>query len=92
MKPSFHNNWAFLKKVDTLPYGAAWSCKNITVQGDREDGNGNKMCKNFELWIHDPVECIKDLIENPLFKNHIVYAPSRAYMDGGGLQRMIDDM
>ena len=78
--------------MDTLPHGPAWSCKNITVQGDRVDGDGEKMCENFELWIRNPVECIKDLIGNPLFKDHMVYAPSRAYMDDAGLQRVFDEM
>ncbi|KAG2138251.1 hypothetical protein BD769DRAFT_1351320, partial [Suillus cothurnatus] len=40
----------------------------------------------------DPVECIKDLIGNPLFKEHMVYAPSQAYQDEAGSQRLIDDM
>jgi hypothetical protein len=25
--------------------------------------------------MRDPVECIKDLISNPVFKEHMVYAP-----------------
>jgi hypothetical protein len=42
--------------------------------------------------MRDPVECIKDLIGNPLFKEHMVYAPSQAYQDEAGSQRLIDDM
>ncbi|KAG0704055.1 hypothetical protein DFH29DRAFT_849443 [Suillus ampliporus] len=42
------------------------------------------------MW--DPVECIKDLIGNPLFKDHMVYAPARAYTDSAGHHQVIDDM
>jgi len=91
-KPSFHNNRSFLQKVDDLPHGAAWHCKKVTVQGNREDENGQIMHEDVELWMRDPVECIKDLIGNPLFKDHMVYAPSRAYTDRAGLHRVIDDM
>lgn len=50
------------------------------------------MREDVELWMRNPVECIKDLIGNPLFKDHMVYAPARAYTDPAGLHRVIDDM
>ncbi|KAG1889977.1 hypothetical protein F4604DRAFT_1876673 [Suillus subluteus] len=78
-KPSFHNNRSFLQKVDELPHGPAWSCKK-------------SLHEDVELWMRDPVECIKDLIGNPLFKEHMVYTPSRAYKDEAGSERLIDDM
>ncbi|KAG2756756.1 hypothetical protein P692DRAFT_20714920 [Suillus brevipes Sb2] len=64
---SFHNNQSFLKKVDELPHGAAWSCKKI--QGNRMDEKGKPLHEDVELWMRNPVECIKDLIRNPLFKD-----------------------
>ncbi|KAG1829050.1 hypothetical protein DFJ58DRAFT_848827 [Suillus subalutaceus] len=84
MKPSFHNNRSFLQKVDKLPHGPAWSCKKVSVKGNRMDENGQSLHEDVELWMRDPVECIKDLIGNPLFKQHMVYAPSRAYKDEAG--------
>ncbi|KAG1784140.1 hypothetical protein EV702DRAFT_1176071 [Suillus placidus] len=92
MQPSFHNNRSFLKKVDELPHGAAWSCKKISVQGNRTDEKGEPLHEDVELWMRNPVECIKDLIGNPLFKDHMVYTPACAYMDSAGLHRVIDDM
>jgi len=41
--------------------------------------------EDIELWMRDPVECVKDLIGNPLFHDHMVYAPVRAYKDPAGL-------
>ncbi|KAG1800491.1 hypothetical protein EV424DRAFT_1474849 [Suillus variegatus] len=91
-QPSFHNNRSFLQKVDELPHGAAWSCKKVGVQGNQTDETGQPMREDVELWMRNPVECIKDLIGNPLFKDHMVYAPARAYTDPAGLHRVIDDM
>ncbi|KAG1828898.1 hypothetical protein DFJ58DRAFT_672071, partial [Suillus subalutaceus] len=92
MQASFHNNQSFLKKVDELPHGAAWSCKKISVQGNRTDEKGEPLHEDVELWMRNPVECIKDLIGNPLFKDQMVYTPARAYTDSAGLHRVIDDM
>ncbi|KAG1761819.1 hypothetical protein EV702DRAFT_1038946 [Suillus placidus] len=91
-KPSFHNNQSFLQKVDELPHGAAWSCKKVKVQGNKTDEKGQMLHEDVELWVRDPVECVKELIGNPLFRNHMVYAPARAYKDPAGLHRVIDDM
>ncbi|KAG2141516.1 hypothetical protein BD769DRAFT_1349437 [Suillus cothurnatus] len=91
-QPSFHNNRSFLQKVDELPHGPAWSCKKVSIQGNQTDENGRLLHEDVELWARDPVECIRDLIGNPLFKEHMVYAPARAYADHEGLHRVIDDM
>jgi hypothetical protein len=91
-KPSFHNNQSFLQKVDELLHGPAWSCKRVSIKGNLTDENGQSLHEDVELWMHDPVECIKDLIGNPLFKKHMVYTPSQAYQDKAGSQQLIDDM
>ncbi|KAG1884906.1 hypothetical protein F4604DRAFT_1676341 [Suillus subluteus] len=91
-KPSFHNNRSFLQRVDALPHGPAWNCKKVSVKGNRTDENGQSLHEDLELWTRDPVECIKELIRNPLFKEYMVYAPSRAYKDKAGTERIIDDM
>ncbi|KAF7364607.1 hypothetical protein MVEN_00329900 [Mycena venus] len=59
---SFHNNRAFLKKVDQLPTGSDWTCKIVTAAGNR-----------------DPVECIRELMSNPAFHEHMAYAPECVY-------------
>ncbi|KAG1831930.1 hypothetical protein DFJ58DRAFT_848128 [Suillus subalutaceus] len=85
----------FLKlpiKVDKLPHGPAWSCKKVSIQGNQTDENGWLLHEDVELWTRDPVECIRDLIGNPLFKEHMVYTPAQAYKDHKGLHRVIDDM
>ncbi|KAG1747493.1 hypothetical protein EDD22DRAFT_981909 [Suillus occidentalis] len=85
----------FLKlpiKVDKLPHRAALSCKNEKVQGNKTDEKGQMLHEDVEVWMRDPVECIKDLIGNSLFHDHMVYAPVRAYKDPAGLYQVINDI
>ncbi|KAK7018916.1 hypothetical protein R3P38DRAFT_2714788 [Favolaschia claudopus] len=91
---SFHNNRAFLKKIDQLPTGPDWTCKIVTAAGNRVDENDELMSEDLELWIRDPVECIKELMGNPAFRDHMAYAPERVYSssDGNEETRIIDEM
>ncbi|KAJ6564234.1 hypothetical protein B0H19DRAFT_1258700 [Mycena capillaripes] len=93
-KLSFHNNRAFLQKIDALPTGPDWTCEMVTVVGNRTDDNDKVMTEELELWRRDPVECIKELMSNPAFKDHMAYAPERTYSrkDGHEDSRIIDEM
>ncbi|KAJ7131790.1 hypothetical protein C8R43DRAFT_895475 [Mycena crocata] len=91
---SFHNNRAFLKKIDQLPTGPDWTCKIVTAAGNRLDENGELMKEELELWMRDPVECIKELMSNPAFRDHMAYAPERVYgtKEGREDSRIFDEM
>ncbi|KAJ7186196.1 hypothetical protein C8R46DRAFT_983014 [Mycena filopes] len=91
---SFHNNRAFLKKVDQLPTGPDWTCKMVTAAGNKLDENDELMSEDLELWMRDPVECIKELLSNPVFREHMAYAPERVYghKDGREESRIFDEM
>ncbi|KAJ7855999.1 Zn-finger domain-containing protein [Mycena leptocephala] len=94
LKLSFHNNRAFLQKIDSLPTGPDWTCEIVTAVGDRLDENGKMCTEELELWMRDPVECIKELMSNPAFKDHMAYAPERVYSrkDGKESSQIIDEM
>ncbi|KAJ6537137.1 hypothetical protein B0H19DRAFT_1213719 [Mycena capillaripes] len=91
---SFHNNRAFLQKVDQLPTGPDWACKMVKAAGNRVDENGEMMSEDLELWMRDPVECIKELMSNPAFRAHMAYAPERVYgtKEGHEESRIFDEM
>ncbi|KAG1732870.1 uncharacterized protein EDB91DRAFT_1238678 [Suillus paluster] len=88
----FHNNCSFLQCVDELPHGPGWSCKKVTVRGNCEDENGEMLQEEVELWCRNPVECVKELIGNPAFKEDMAYSPAKAYADRAGQDRVIDEM
>ncbi|KAG1837058.1 hypothetical protein F4604DRAFT_1601889, partial [Suillus subluteus] len=91
-KLSFHNNRSFLQRVDALPRGPGWSCRKVTVRGNKEDEFGVPLEEEVELWSHDPVECVQELIGNPFFKADMAYSPAKAYADRAGQHRVIDEM
>ncbi|KAJ7587465.1 hypothetical protein C8J56DRAFT_1004549 [Mycena floridula] len=80
-KPSYHNKRAFLRKIDSLELGPGWECETFEVPGDRCDDQGNILSEEIEFWRRDPLECVKELIANPAFKDHIKYAPEKQFMD-----------
>lgn len=46
----------------------------------------------MEVWYRDPVECVRELLGNPVFANVLAYAPERVYQDNQGDVRQIDEM
>jgi len=62
---SFDNTRSFLKCVDSLYTGPAWTCEMIDVEGDLVGEDGAMKQETVELWRRDPVECVEELIGNP---------------------------
>jgi hypothetical protein len=93
-KVSYHNNYAYLQKVDQLPKGPGWKCEIVTAAGNQLDENDEMMTEDLELWKRDPVECIKELMGNPAFRDYMVYAPERVYSSDTGSEesRILDEM
>ena len=75
MKPGFKNKNAMLKKVDLLPMGPSWNCNIIKVTGDQQGPREEPLTKEMDIWQHNAVECITDLMGNPAFKDFLIYKP-----------------
>lgn len=91
-KPSFKNKRAFYKRIDTLPRGPKWDCEEFKITGDERDDKGHLKTEIVQLWKRDPVECVKELMGNPAFRDKLRYSPQRAYEDDEGKTRMFDEM
>ncbi|KAF7359581.1 hypothetical protein MVEN_00681800 [Mycena venus] len=91
---SYHNNYAYLQKVDQLPTGPGWKCEIVTAAGNWLDENDELMKEDLELWKRDPAECIKELMGNPAFHDYMAYIPERVYgkEDGRESSRIWDEM
>ena len=50
----------------------------MNVEGDRVGDNGETLSENLELWKRDPVECVKELVGDPAFKDLMSYVPDGA--------------
>jgi hypothetical protein len=88
---SFHNKYSFMKKVDDLPTGPGWNCELVKITGNVRGENGEMMTEELELWCRDPVEIVRELIGNPVFKDYMAYAPEKAYQDEDGNVRIFDE-
>ena len=70
-QPSFKNKCIFYNRIDNLPCGTQWECEVFEIEGDELDERGLKRKETLHLWKHDPVECIRELIGNPAFRNQM---------------------
>ena len=60
--------------------------------GDLLDKGGEPLTEENELWIRDPVECIRELIGNLAFCDHIAYVCQEVFTDEKGENRRYDEM
>lgn len=92
IQPSFKNKYEFFKKIDQLPVGPDFTPKTVTITGDLLDQHGARMKEEVELWVRDPIECIRELLGNPMFREHTVYQPRRVYTSEARTSRVYDEM
>lgn len=89
---SFGTAKALLKKIERLPRGPEWTCDVLKVKGDQLGEDGKRATHEVELWRRDPVECIRELIGNPLFREKLRYEPQLKFLDVEGKVRVYDEM
>lgn len=78
--------------VDELPQGVRWNLETVTVIGDLVDDEQKPLTEKLELWYRDPVECIRELLGNPVFKDVIKYSPEKLYKDSEGKVEVFNEM
>ncbi|KZP20961.1 hypothetical protein FIBSPDRAFT_1021562 [Athelia psychrophila] len=91
VQPSFHNNCAFLQRIDALPRGPEWTCEPFVVTGDEVDDKGELRTEEVDLWRRDPVECVKELLSNPSFRENMRFAPEKQYRNSDGTNRVYNE-
>ncbi|KAG1792002.1 uncharacterized protein HD556DRAFT_1432737 [Suillus plorans] len=92
MNTSFTSKYTLMKAVDQLPRGTEWMLKKITVKGNIVSNSGQWESEELELWLRDPVDCIRELMGNSEFKNMVSYTPERVFADEEGKTCMFDEM
>lgn len=89
---SFKNQAQLLSAVDQLPGGPEWKCQSVTVAGDQTGLDGEEMKEELELWFRDPLECIRELLGNPIFQAKMVFAPEKVFEDPHGKEEVRSEM
>ena len=64
----------------------------IWTEGELLDEDDKPIIEEHKLWIHDPIECIWELIGNPAFREYMAYTPEKTYSDKNGRNRRYDEM
>ncbi|KAG1884751.1 hypothetical protein F4604DRAFT_1878691 [Suillus subluteus] len=78
------NARALHQKIDhELPGVSPWHHSVIQISGINEE---------FELFMRDPVECIKELWANPAYLDHLTYAPEHHFADEGKGEHIYDEL
>ncbi|KAF8193195.1 hypothetical protein K438DRAFT_1589717 [Mycena galopus ATCC 62051] len=81
-----------LEAIDDLPGGVGWKLERVVLKGDVQDDSGNEVVETLELWYRDPVDCIRELMGNPVFRDVMQYAPQRVFEDQEGKSEVINEM
>ena len=92
VSPSFHNTHALLHKIDSLLTGSKWECVEILIKGEGVGSDGVMVTETVELWCCNPLDCIKELLLNPAFKDKISYKPRKMFMDELRTERVYGEM
>ncbi|KAG7098335.1 hypothetical protein E1B28_000296 [Marasmius oreades] len=97
IEPSFRNKRQFFKIIDELPkVRGGWRCQELAVTGNilerDEIGSEKPKTEVLELWMRDPVECIRELMQDPRFTNSMRYAPEKVYTDASMSTRTYSEM
>lgn len=50
------------------------------------------MKEEVELWIWDPVDCVRDLLGKATLRDSLVYGPTRVYTGDDRQKRVYDEM
>jgi hypothetical protein len=61
------------------------------VKGDHTGEDGKMMFEELELWHHNPVECIQELLSNPALDGDITYTPVQCVTDKDSTNCVIDE-
>ena len=86
------SSYTFNRLIDTLPTSLEWLCDEITVMGDLRDSQGRPLVEKVNLWRRRPLDCIRELISNPAFKERMRFAPEKIFEDEELLKRIINEM
>ncbi|KAG2070481.1 hypothetical protein BDR04DRAFT_1155513 [Suillus decipiens] len=81
---SYKNAHVLHQKINhELPGVTPWCCSVIRISGINEE---------FELFIQDPVKCVKELWANPAYLNHLTYALEHRFTDEGKIVCIYDKL
>ena len=92
VQPSFQNKTELLDMVNQLPGSIDWKCECVTLTGNIKDNDRHAQTEELELWFWDPVDCVRELIGNLVFKDGMRFSPERLYTSKDSSDCIINEM
>ncbi|KAI9450809.1 hypothetical protein F5148DRAFT_1277776 [Russula earlei] len=89
---AYKSAYSFFKKIDSLWAGSLWHIETFSFTGDLLDANGELTQDHFELWYQNSLQCVEELISNPMFEKYIFYVLECIYEDSTGNMHVYDEM
>ncbi|KAI0069812.1 hypothetical protein K474DRAFT_1687663 [Panus rudis PR-1116 ss-1] len=89
---SVTSKYKFFQAVDQLPRAHSWIFDQVTLKGDHLGEDDEPMSETVDIWRRDPVECIKEIIGNPAFRDAMDYSPKHLFEDIEGKSRIFEEM
>ncbi|KAJ6490457.1 hypothetical protein DFH09DRAFT_1252659 [Mycena vulgaris] len=81
-----------LQAIDNLPGGVGWKLEKVVLKGDLQNDDGKQIVETLEMWYRDPVDCIRELMGNSVFRDVMQYAPQQVFEDREGKSEVINEM
>lgn len=69
-----------------------WKLQRVKLNGDLKNDDGKSLSEEVELWYRNPVECIRELLGNPMFRDVTKYAPEKLYEDFAEKVNVVNEM
>ncbi|KIJ10756.1 hypothetical protein PAXINDRAFT_16302 [Paxillus involutus ATCC 200175] len=92
LQPSFTSNYTLMKAINKLLQSSEWKLKDITIEGDLLGADGQCQTEDVELWMHDPNDCIHELMANPTFWDAVCFELQQVFDDKEGTTRQYNKM
>jgi len=62
------------------------------VEGTHVDKNRKKCFEIVELWCHNLINCIQEIIGNPALKDYIQYSPVKIFTNSSHNEQFFNEM
>ncbi|KAF8833145.1 hypothetical protein BDN67DRAFT_992890 [Paxillus ammoniavirescens] len=88
----FTSKYMLMKAIDKRPQLSEWHLKAITIEGDLLGQNGQQQTEEVELWLCNPVDCIRKLMANVTFCDAVCFESQQVFDDKVGTMRHYNEM
>jgi hypothetical protein len=80
------------QKLEKLPSGPEWKEHAMILTGDKTDVSGAYLKETVVMYMRNPVDAVGQLLNNPMFRQGMTFAPERVYTDESRQSRVFNEM